>query len=136
VIAGRVFGFEVAVDRGEGVAQDVGLCEAVGAGRGGAASEAGVSRPEDVDGAVPGVPYALPGDGGSSETAANELTMSPSGVSSISVVMKATPVANRPKAARRLGSSRPASAVGMAWAVGMAQRRAWWRPRATSPRSS
>jgi hypothetical protein len=43
--------------------------------------------------------------GGSSETAANELTMSPSGVPPTSVVTKATPVANRPKAVRRLASS-------------------------------
>jgi hypothetical protein len=45
--------------------------------------------------------------GGWSETAANELTMSPVGVPSASAVTKVTPVANRPKAARRLRSSRP-----------------------------
>jgi hypothetical protein len=48
--------------------------------------------------------------GGRSETAANELTISPSGAPSTSVVTKATPVAKRPKAARRLRSSRPGSA--------------------------
>jgi hypothetical protein len=48
--------------------------------------------------------------GGWSETAANELTMSPSGAPSTSAVTKATPVANRPNATRRLRSSRPGSA--------------------------
>src|SRR5215208_5302957 len=57
--------------------------------------------------------------GGRSETAANELTISPSGVPSTSVVTKATPVAKRPKAARRLRSSRPGSAGSIAWAGGI-----------------
>ena len=53
--------------------------------------------------------------GGSSETAANELTISPSGVPSTSVVTNATPVAKRPNA--RAGARRRLGAGGMAWAA-------------------
>ena len=43
--------------------------------------------------------------GGSSDTAANELTISPSGAPSASAVTNATPVAKRPKAVRRSASA-------------------------------
>ena len=56
--------------------------------------------------------------GGSSETAANELTISPSGVLSTSAVTNATPVAKRPNAAR--SSVVEVRARLAAWAVGMA----------------
>src|SRR5262249_30652270 len=58
--------------------------------------------------------------GGSSETAANELTIRPSGVPPACVVTYATPVAKRPKASRRQRSPGGGSTAAAAWAPDMA----------------
>ena len=52
--------------------------------------------------------------GGSSDTAANELTISPSGVPPTSAVTKATPVAKRPNASRSARSSETCRMAGAA----------------------
>ena len=71
--------------------------------------------------------------GGSSETAANELTISPSGVPPTSVVTNATPVAKRPNASRRRAVLGAVQRDGVG---GGHQCSACSRPSATSPSSS
>jgi hypothetical protein len=142
VVAGGVFGDDLALEAGEGVGEQwcaagpglpVEAGESVRAGRGRACRDRLVlsSQHVDADASRPRIRDQVSEvrdaqnetSGGSSETEASEFTISPAGAPSGAAVTKATPVVNLPSASRNERASGAGGAgIGAASAISVERR--------------